>query len=144
MHTVLQVVQKLQQQKSQETHSTDTQANPARAQIQDSHTCTFLSQAGGTCQTSSPHSTQVQVNLPAPTDQLRAFKFALGNLPSAHSPSLTRSLWLLTSYGSLALPWCECINLSTKWYVVLLLPRVSEALSPLRRSLCLTQLQRKI
>ncbi|CAK6966906.1 Hypothetical predicted protein [Scomber scombrus] len=40
--------------------------------------------------------------------------------------------------------WSNCIDLSAKWYVVLLFPRDSDELSPLRCSLCLTQLQWEI
>lgn len=38
-----------------------------------------------------PHSTQAQVNLPAVSDQLRAFKLAPGNLLSPHSLHSLRS-----------------------------------------------------
>eukprot|EP00064_Thunnus_orientalis_P016549 superscaffoldBa00003310_g16615 len=52
-----------------------------------------------------------------------------------------------TSYVPLT-PSCaarsNCIDLSAKWYVVLLFPRDSDVLSPLRCSLCLTQLQWEI
>lgn len=104
-----------------------------------------------------PRSTQAQVNSPALSDQQKAFKLALRNLfPSRSvtlsvplatlSPSL--SLWQYTDVLRAAHPscvaWRKCIDLSAKWYVVLLFPRDSDVLSLLRRSLCLAQLQREI
>lgn len=89
-----------------------------------------------------PRSTQAQVNLPAVSDQLRAFKLAPGNLLTLFTPSVplaTDVLWV-------AHPSSVRVHLSLGQvvYVVLLFPRVSDVLSPLCRSLCLTQLQREI
>lgn len=93
------------------------------------------------------------------SDQLKAFKLALDNLLplalfalsvplAAPSLPLSLSLWQYTDVLRAAHPscvaWSKCIDLSAKWYVVLLFPRDSDVLSPLRRSLCLTQLQWEI
>lgn len=64
------------------------------------------------------------------------------------SLSFTLSPWRYTDVLQAAHPsfeaWHKCINLSAKWYVVLLFPPDSDVLSPLRRSLCLTELQWEI
>lgn len=143
MHTVWRLMHKLQQQRKEETPadtsqlcmSTDAGLTlvPLNVTIEryltSRHPSLFHTRTSElTCS-----------EWPTKSSQIGLGKSSLSSLSS-----LSASLWLQTSYGPLTPPWSECTDLSAKWYVVLLLPRVSDVLSPLRRSLCFTQLQREI
>lgn len=100
-------------------------------------THTLLPQAECTCRNLHPHSTQAQVNSPALSDQLKAFELASGNLlppcslhslcPFGYSLARYLSLWQRIDVLRAAYPYCVAwhkrIDLSAKWYVVLLFPR---------------------